>query len=135
MVLNIQNYLNMRCQLGKNYKMNKDRLLAILTHIKKHPESYDQRVTHSQCGTKHCIAGHADLMFWQQDCERIKISEYDQRIFYFSTWQRAKFCLKISDEEAVYLFWEHRTIQQIEDFVQAPITQYFLDEYYRVSYE
>lgn len=92
--------------------MNKERLLAILTHIKKHPEFYDQNVTHSDCGTKHSIAGHAEIVFWVGSND--PQTDY---LNYFSTWQKAKYCLDLNDSEAAYLFSGIRTIEEIEEYI------------------
>jgi hypothetical protein len=34
----------------------------VLKQIKDHPETWDQRVCHSGCGTKHCVAGWAIVL-------------------------------------------------------------------------
>lgn len=92
-----------------NIEMYKDRLLAILDHIKKHPESYDQTVMHSECGTKHCIAGHAELMFWDES-QLTGLPIYSSRL-------RAKYLLNLNEMQANYLFHHGRTLEEIEEYI------------------
>lgn len=104
--------------------MNRERLQLVIDYIKLFPETYDQKVMHAACGAKHCIAGHAELMFWKEDCLRLNMPESEQEDCFPCTWDRAKFCLDLSDREALYLFASCRSFNQIEEFAKASISQY-----------
>lgn len=93
--------------------MNKERLLAILDHIKKHPECHDQTRWESFCGTKRCIGGHSIVMF--SDLCGPGLLNLNWEIFNF--WKEACDLLDLSAMEANYLFDIDRTIEEIEEYI------------------
>lgn len=91
--------------------MNKSRLITILDYIRKHPNSYDQltlrlmphwRSLISDCGTRYCIAGYAELFFANVD-----------NIVTRNRWHRAKQLLDLNEAEASYLFNGDRELSEI----------------------
>lgn len=82
---------------------NKKRLDEVIQHIKAHPETWDQGVYHSPCGTAHCLAGHAQI-FAGLDPSANHAKEDA------TTWLGLKLI------EGCFLFNGRRTIQDFEDF-------------------
>ena len=80
--------------------MNIQRFKAILDQIKSHPETWNQYVWHSHCGTSHCIAGWAQIH--AKKIEDICSADNDAR-----KW------LELTYAEARYLFAPYR---RMEDF-------------------
>ncbi len=86
--------------------MRQDRLLEIVGRIYQRPETWDQTVYHSACGTAHCVAGHAQVD-----------SGVDVRTG--STWPDAEMWLELDAGEAGGLFSPNRIL---EDLLRAAIT-------------
>lgn len=106
-------------------KPNMERLEAVLTKIKDHPESHDQGTWghKTQCGTTACFAGHAALMF---DADNVEWSD-DVLIPPLKADGRARHdwitygaeLLSISFEEAHVLFHSARSVYQLEILVKG----------------
>lgn len=94
--------------------MNKERLVTILEHIKARPWTYDQTTYHSECGSKHCIAGFAELAF-DRTTPNLRVTPPGDINHIFS---KAKYYLKLTVRQATYLFHCSRTMEQIEAFVE-----------------
>lgn len=88
--------------------MRQDRLLEIVGRIYQRPETWNQDVYHSDCGTAHCVAGHA-----QNDMRGA------QRCSTVDAFNDARIWLDISREEAWWLFYSYRTL---DDLIRAAIT-------------
>jgi hypothetical protein len=102
--------------------INKENLVQVMNHILEHPETWDQG--HWHCGTKHCIAGHAQLMAGKE--ENIDTVKKDAR-----EW------LGLSEYEAAWLFDPDRTKKELYDYVSAVVEgeDPFPDEYNRAGYD
>lgn len=91
--------------------MNKDRLLEILDHIKKYPDSYNQEVYVSHYNTKYCFAGHALRMFSEPRLTQIELVQLCYKP------QLAAAYLNLNKMQANYLFHGDRTMEEIEEYV------------------
>lgn len=83
--------------------MNKANYALVLDKIKIFPEQWDQHVWH--CDTKHCFAGWAQILSG---------AEEDR----FTAARDAKVFLKISHNEARYLFDADRKLPDLVDFLE-----------------
>jgi hypothetical protein len=85
--------------------MNHENLKRVIDHITANPETWNQDTFHSYCGTKHCIAGHAQIMSGIPAPPRWTASVA-------ANW------LGITTEQAEYLFGHERTWDEILAFQQ-----------------
>lgn len=94
--------------------MRQDRLLEIVGRIYQRPETWNQNVYHekTECGTAHCVAGHAQVDAGDFDPVRWNRSRS-------TTWSSATSYLELSEHEAGYLFDPDRSI---EDLVAVAVT-------------
>lgn len=81
--------------------MRMDRYQQVLDQILSHPETWNQKAWHTECGTQHCIAGWAQIL-----------GGYD--IKESSPSAAAKEWLEASEEVAIYLF---RGSRKLADFL------------------
>ena len=82
--------------------MNQERYQKkIIDQIREHPESWNQYVYHSSCGTAHCIAGWAHLYKNGGVHDGIVRAEATE-------W------LELQPDQACYLFRSDRTFQELE---------------------
>ena len=86
----------------------KELLCEAVNHIIEHPETHNQMQWHSDCGTKHCIAGHCQIL--GGNAANSSTARDD-----------AVRMLGISDEDANWLFSGSRHIVDIHQFAQAMI--------------
>lgn len=86
--------------------MRQDRLLEIVGRIYQNPSCWDQDVYHSWCGTRHCIAGHAQI-----DSGNVPNVTF--------TYVDAKAYLDLSLEQANFLCYSEFTIDEL---IQIAIT-------------
>lgn len=85
--------------------MNVERYKQVLAHIKAHPEEWDQE---NWEGVPCCFAGHAQ-----------RFSEAAGNRACFTTRQVAKWWLKVSSNDADWLFNRERTIKDFEQFLAS----------------
>ena len=85
--------------------MNIPRFKKIIDQIKSHPETWNQEKWHSECGTKHCIAGWAQIHAGKSGiiCD---------------TWIIGKHWLELTRVEAHYLFGSYRTMEDFERILE-----------------
>ena len=109
--------------------MNLERHRQVIAHILAHPESWNQAVWHSDCGTEHCYAGLAQMFSMTQEWRPLD-SSLDSKGWRWlwngssKTTQRsidhvirdAREWLDLTDEEAEYLFDAHRNLQELEEY-------------------
>jgi hypothetical protein len=81
--------------------MNRELHERVIAQIKAHPETWDQSVWHSSCGTKHCYAGWAQILGGGQANEGTAREDAIQ-------------LLGLTKAEADYLFWLWRTVDELE---------------------
>ena len=81
-------------------------LCVAVNQILIYPETWDQTAWHSQCGAKHCIAGHGQIL----------AGKPSNSVDCFADAQDA-FGLDFHD--AVWLFAPERTLREIYSFAQA----------------
>lgn len=79
--------------------MNLARYQQVLDQIRNHPETWKQEVWHTQCGTKHCVAGWAQVLSGQPVSN---MASEDAR-----RW------LDVSVSVADYLFASYRTLEDL----------------------
>ena len=87
--------------------MNYERLAQVVAIIDANPESWKQDDWHSPCGTKHCLAEHAELL--ARDIPKLSCS--------FATWDIAQEFFEMTPHQADYFFGRNRTLS---DFRFAP---------------
>ena len=80
-----------------------DLLVAVVNHILQHPETWNQGVYHSRCGTRHCVAGWAQIM-GGRDANKDTAHE------------DAEGLLGLSQGQAAYLFSIFRSLREIRKF-------------------
>lgn len=80
-------------------------LKTAINQILKHPETWDQGKWHSDCGTKHCLAGWCQILAGKP------------AIAVRAKWD-AMDALEISWCEADYLFYPHCTLPQMYHFAE-----------------
>ena len=106
--------------------MNTERLQLIIGHIKAHPETYDQLtyMRKTACETAHCIAGHAVAMFRPEKVQDFYEGgpERGQGAWRGAWHEAGRDILELSDLEAEYLFYCHRTLPEIEAFLAVSTT-------------
>lgn len=89
--------------------MNRENFKRVLDTIRANPESWNQWDWHSECGTAHCFAGHAEIL------SGVRSDEF----FYKTTFEIAKKWLGLTEREASYIFRSNRTMEDFEDFYLA----------------
>ena len=88
--------------------MNTELLRKAVNQILDHPETWDQTTWHSNCGTKHCIAGHCQILAgYQQDALKAQ--------------KEAQQALKLDDQTTRWLFCSARTLSDIYKFAKEAI--------------
>ena len=80
-------------------------LKTAVNQILRHPDTWDQATWHSECGTKHCIAG------WCQILSGNKVSACD-------AMRDARAALDISSADACWLFSGARSLGEIYHFAK-----------------
>ena len=80
-------------------------LKAAVNQILRHPDTWNQATWHSECGTKHCIAG------WCQILSGNKVPTCD-------VWRDAQAALDISSADASWLFSGDRSLREIYHFAK-----------------
>lgn len=85
--------------------MNQERYQKIIDQIREHPESWNQKVYHSGCGTKHCIAGWAHL--------HKNSGVYELPYDVSDVLRDAKEWLELTPAQALYLFSSTRTLEHL----------------------
>ena len=88
-------------------------LATAVNHILAHPETWDQQEWH--CGTKHCIAGHCELLATGKE------TRYTSDI--------AQELLGITVAEADWLFDARRTLREIYGFAEAMLSDTRFDRW------
>jgi len=81
----------------------------VIEIIESQPNSWDQKNWHSECGTKHCVAGWAQILANKEVSNMY--ARRDARIF-----------LKLTVKEANYFFDMHRTLEEIKVLADPNIT-------------
>lgn len=89
--------------------MNRENFKRVLDTIRANPESWNQHLWHSECGTAHCFAGHAEILSGVRSDEFSHVFEIAQE------W------LGLTDKEASYIFKSSRTMEDFEEFYRAHI--------------
>jgi len=85
-----------------------DRLAEQINIILAQPESWDQGSWHSECGTKHCIAGHGQIASGSpMDNETC---ETDAQAWY-----------GLNDDDAEWLFQRDRTLTELYEFARLAL--------------
>jgi hypothetical protein len=82
-------------------ELNRENLKLVLDHIKADPHSWEQDDWHSECGTKHCFAGWAQILSGKPASNDTVIQ--DARIF-----------LGLARAQAKYLFSCKRVLADFE---------------------
>jgi len=85
-----------------------DRLAEQINIILADPKSWDQKVLHSPCGTKHCIAGHGQIAAGKP--MNIPTCKADAQAWYGLTSLDAK-----------WLFRRDRTLTELHGFAMAAL--------------
>lgn len=93
-------------------------LRAAVNNILDHPETFDQTQWH--CGTKHCIAGHCQILGGRPQNSRAASD--------------AEEMLGISKDDADWLFAGHRSLPEIHNYAYAMLHGYDRDGYNRDGY-
>ncbi len=99
--------------------MRKDRLDEILDHVEREPHTWSQRAYHSDCGTAHCVAGHAQL--------RMRAGQGGGRLSptgmflegdggHAGAYADATAWLDVTPAQANYLFHPSRTLPEMRRF-------------------
>lgn len=89
-------------------------LRAVVNHIIDDPESWDQVEYHSWCGTKHCIAGWAQVLGGAD----VSSGEWRMSLSLDASSDAMKF-LELTSDEACWLFSYDRTFDEIHEFAKA----------------
>ena len=79
-------------------------LKTAVNQILAHPETWNQKEWHSECGTKHCIAGWCQILSGKPSSDQAK--------------EDAKEALGISESDADYLFRGGCSLGEIYYFAQ-----------------
>ena len=87
--------------------MNKDNFKKVLDQIEQHPETWDQDIWHSPCGTQHCFAGWAEIL-----------AGHEQSLDHFTVQKHAIDYLAIHLDEADWLFDADRTLADFRDVLE-----------------
>lgn len=108
-------------------ELRDDELLrAVVNQITQHREMWDQTNYHSDCGTKHCVAGWAQILGGRPVTHRYPNIE-------------AQALLGLSDVDAAWLFAGHRTLPEIYSFAKARLGEHIdgrgCDGYDRDGYD
>lgn len=102
--------------------MNTERLKAIIDEIKANPHTWDQFCYHlvTNCGTAHCIAGHAQLHMRTGNITRAQLTGTGCIIDgkEHGAYYDGREWLDLSARQAAYLFEVIRTMGEIEQFCQ-----------------
>lgn len=96
--------------------MNTERFNTVLKHIEDHPEQWDQKWWHFDCGTKHCFAGLTQIMFGM---------EPDSLLAY----KDAKRLLDLTYGEAYWLFARERTFDDFRQVAEHGFPEEAYDEF------
>ncbi len=81
---------------------------AVINQIIDHPETWDQGQDHSDCGTKHCILGWAQVLSGKKELGSDSFTE-------------AKVALGLNDDQAEFLWDSNRSWDEIYDFAKSHI--------------
>lgn len=97
--------------------MNLERFKAVLEHIQKNPESWDQDTYTAEpvdhpCGTACCFAGRTLLMFGSEENKR-HVTEGTERVF-SCIREPAREALELDTEQAEWLFASDRELADFE---------------------
>lgn len=95
--------------------MNIENFNKVIKQIIDHPETYNQRIYHSECGTSHCIAGWCDVLSGSYDIEEWEINEDYNSL---TVIDRAVEFLEITYQQGIYLFAHQRTLKEVLNFPQ-----------------
>lgn len=85
---------------------NKELFVRVMNHIITHPETWNQGNWH--CGTQHCFAGHAQVMYFGTDSG--------------STEEEAMEALKICQDLARWLFNANRGLLEMYECVRSIVS-------------
>ena len=83
-------------------------LIEVVNQICQNPETHNQSIFHSLCGTVHCVAGWAQIKAGMLPCSNT--AEED-----------AQLALGLSREEAGWLFSSRRSLPEIHSFAATLI--------------
>ena len=93
--------------------MNAENFAKVIAAIDADPSSWDQIEWHSWCMTKHCFAGHAQILsgaVFKRTKEYGDLSRFTK--FDAMEW------LDLNSAEADYLFHPSRTMDDFRDFLK-----------------
>lgn len=107
----------MDCEVKTEPLRGKELLRAAVNQILEHPESWDQKSWHNQCGTTHCVAGWCQILGGKPPSD--------------DAADDAEKLLGIRSDEASWLFDYDRTISDIHGFAAAFLKD---EEYDRAGY-
>ncbi len=93
--------------------MNKQRVRAVLDHLT--PENHDQVNFISMCNTKFCVAGHAILMFGEEEEKRILLDG----MFADRAWDVGQRILELDSDQASEMFRMSATLEEQEACYEA----------------
>lgn len=95
-------------------------LRAAVNHIIENPDTFDQSRWH--CGTKHCIAGHCQILAGKNPIESNAMKDAQEAI-------------GLSDRDAMWLFAAHRTLWDIWNFTSIFINNFNRDRFDRGGFK
>ena len=85
-----------------------DRLAEQVNRILSNPDSWNQEIYHSDCGTKHCIAGHGQIAAGKP--MSINTCRDDAREWY-----------GLTGEDSEWLFRHDRTLTELYEFARLAL--------------
>jgi hypothetical protein len=96
--------------------MNKRRLGNIIRKIKANPDCWVQEMWHTDCGTAHCIAGHAEIAALRAQGSRARLTSDNSGE---QCEEIAALWLDLGPCQANYLFCPNQTLSAIEQFYES----------------
>lgn len=95
-------------------------LEKVMTHILDYPETHDQFLWMSQCGTRACFAGWAVLLDESNEYTQGEnpTCYYDSQGNELAIWEVARRLLCLSEDEASILFFSLNTRDDLENYVK-----------------
>ncbi len=112
-------------------EQRQQRLAQTINAIIANPASWNQVHWHSNCGTSHCFAGHADLLAGNRPPDPSEYEDERDYCYALEDWHdnasiRAEKWLGLGRQEANYLFSAERNFGELYNFAQSEVMEPFL---------